>query len=114
MLELLPLTDIVSTVSVILVILFFVTSVDSGSLVMDVIAAGGKMDTPVPQRVFWCVLSGSVAMALMLAGGVASFQALAIAAGLPFGAVLLLMCAGLAKGLLEQRRARDRPSGEVS
>ena len=103
MLELLPLAGVVSTISVILVVLFFVTSVDSGSLVMDVITAGGKMDAPVLQRAFWCVLAGSVAMALMLAGGMASFQALAISVGLPFSVVLLVMCAGLVKGLLEER-----------
>ena len=107
MLEPLPLTGIVSTVSVLLVVLFFVTSLDSGSLVMDVLAAGGKVDAPAPQRVFWCVLAGSVAMALVVAGGTASFQAMAISVGLPFAAVLLFMCAGLIKGMLEDHSAQS-------
>ena len=102
MLEQLPLTDIVSTVSVFLIAIFFVTSADSGSLVMDTITAGGKLDAPVQQRVFWCVLAGVVATALMLGGGMASLQALTISIGLPFGAVLLLMCVGLVKGLREE------------
>lgn len=99
MLEQLPYTDIVSTISVLLIAIFFVTSADSGSLVMDIITAGGKMDAPVQQRVFWCVLAGLVAAALMLGGGMASLQALTISIGLPFGVVLLIMCVGLVKGL---------------
>ena len=102
MLEQLPFTGFVSTVSVFLIAIFFVTSADSGSLVMDIITAGGKMDAPVQQRVFWCVLAGVVAIALMLGGGMASLQALTISIGLPFGVVLLLMCVGLIKGLREE------------
>ena len=102
MLEQLPFTRIVSTVSVFLIAIFFVTSADSGSLVMDIITAGGKMNAPVQQRVFWCILAGVVAIALMLGGGMASLQALTISIGLPFGVVLLIMCVGLVKGLREE------------
>ena len=101
MLELLPFTEIVSAISILLIAIFFITSADSGSLVMDIITAGGKLDAPVQQRVFWCVLSGIVAVTLMLGGGMASLQALTISIGLPFGLVLLLMCVGLTKGLRE-------------
>jgi BCCT family betaine/carnitine transporter len=103
MLEQLPFTGIVSTISVFLIAIFFVTSADSGSLVMDIITAGGKLDAPVQQRVFWCLLAGMVAIALMLGGGMASLQALTISVGLPFGVVLLLMCLGLLKGLREEQ-----------
>ena len=102
MLELLPLTGFVSAVSVLLITIFFVTSADSGSLVMDTITAGGKMDAPVRQRVFWCLLAGLAAMALMLGGGMESLRALTLAVGLPFAVVLLCMCAGLVKGLREE------------
>jgi BCCT family betaine/carnitine transporter len=88
---------------VFLIAIFFVTSADSGSLVMDIITAGGKLDAPVQQRVFWCLLAGMVAIALMLGGGMASLQALTISVGLPFGVVLLLMCLGLLKGLREEQ-----------
>ena len=102
MLEQLPLTGLVSTISVFLIAIFFVTSADSGSLVMDIITAGGKMDAPVFQRVFWCVLAGLVAIALLLGGGMSSLQALTISVGLPFAVVLLLMCVGLFQGLREE------------
>ncbi len=102
MLEGLPFTDIVSTISVFLIAIFFITSADSGSLVMDMITAGGKMDSPVAQRVFWCVLAGMVAMALMLGGGMASLQSMTISISLPFSLVLLLMCVGLFRGLHEE------------
>jgi BCCT family betaine/carnitine transporter len=103
MLEGLPLTHIVSTISVFLIAIFFITSADSGALVMDIITAGGKLDAPVVQRVFWCVLAGMVAIALMLGGGMASLQSLTISIGLPFGLVLLLMCLGLTRGLLDEK-----------
>lgn len=99
MLEHLPFTTVASTVSVFLIAIFFITSADSGSLVMDIITAGGKLDAPVQQRVFWCILAGLVAIALMLGGGMASLQALTISIALPFGVVLLLMCLGLFRAL---------------
>ena len=74
--------------------------------VVQIITAGGKLDVPVQQRVFWCLLSGMVAIALMLGGGMASLQALTISVGLPFGVVLLLMCLGLLKGLREEQLPR--------
>ncbi len=103
MLEQLPFTEFVSTISIFLIAIFFITSADSGALVMDIITAGGKMDTPVQQRVFWCVLAGLVAIALMLGGGMASLQALTLSIGLPFCLVLLIMCIGLYKGLRDEQ-----------
>ena len=71
---------------------------------MDIITAGGKMDAPVRQLVFWCLLADIVAITLLLGGGMASLQALTISIGLPFGVVLLLLCVGLFKGLREEIR----------
>ena len=67
MLSELPLASITSVIAVVLVIVFFVTSSDSGSLVIDTITAGGKVNAPVSQRVFWCIFEGLVAIALLLA-----------------------------------------------
>ncbi len=91
MLEQLPLTGITSFVSIVLLIIFFITSSDSGSLVVDTIAAGGKFDAPVGQRVFWCSAEGLVAIALLLGGGLRSLQALAVASGLPFAIIVIGM-----------------------
>ena len=88
--------------ALILIAIFFVTSADSGSLVVDTITAGGKMDAPVQQRVFWCILVGMVAIVLLLGGGIGSLQALAISVGLPFSIVLLVMCVSLYKGMREE------------
>ena len=104
MLAELPLASITSFVGIILVVVFFVTSSDSGSLVIDTITAGGKVDAPVPQRVFWCVFEGAVAIALLLGGGLASLQAMVISTGLPFTVVLLLMCYATWRGLVAERR----------
>ena len=69
LLETLPLTNVTSFIGLLLVVVFFVTSSDSGSLVIDTITAGGKLDAPVAQRVFWCVFEGLIAIALLLGGG---------------------------------------------
>lgn len=99
MLEQLPLTGITSFVGIILVVVFFVTSSDSGSLVVDSLASGGKLESPVPQRVFWAVIEGVVAATLLLGGGLSALQTAAISAGLPFAIVLLVMCFSIYKGL---------------
>ncbi|MFW8592928.1 BCCT family transporter [Cribrihabitans neustonicus] len=100
----LPLASITSFIGIVLVIVFFVTSSDSGSLVIDTITAGGKVDAPVPQRVFWCIFEGAVAIALLLGGGLAALQAMVISTGLPFTIVLLLMCWAIFKGLRTEAR----------
>ena len=109
MLERLPMADVVSAVSVVLITIFFVTSADSGSLVMDTITAGGKLDVSARQRSFWCLLAGAAAMALMLGGGMVSMQALMLAVGLPLTLLLLCMCVGLTKAFIEElRRSASR------
>jgi BCCT family betaine/carnitine transporter len=103
MLDGLPLAAITSTIAIVLVIVFFVTSSDSGSLVIDTITAGGKVDAPVPQRVFWCTFEGLVAIALLIGGGLTSLQAMVISTGLPFTLVLLIMCWAIFRGLQSER-----------
>ena len=104
MLGQLPLTSITSFVGIILVIVFFVTSSDSGSLVIDTIAAGGKVNAPIPQRIFWCSFEGLVAIALLLGGGLTALQAMAVSTGLPFTIILLIACWSIVKGLIAERR----------
>jgi len=104
MLEALPLHAITSFIGIVLVIVFFVTSSDSGSLVIDTITAGGKVDAPVPQRVFWCTFEGLVAIALLLGGGLGSLQAMAVSTGFPFAIVLLLACYSIIQGLRSEPR----------
>ena len=107
MLEQLPLSSISSFIGIVLVLVFFVTSSDSGSLVIDSITAGGKMNAPVPQRIFWACLEGLIAAALLYGGGkeaLSALQAGAISTGLPFTLVLLVMCISLYKGLSHEYR----------
>jgi betaine/carnitine transporter, BCCT family len=102
MLENLPFSGITTIVGVLLVLVFFVTSSDSGSLVIDGITAGGKHDAPVPQRIFWASMEGLLAGALLYGGGkeaLAALQAGTVAAGIPFTIVLLLVCVSLYRGL---------------
>ncbi len=106
MFDVLPFGTLLSIIAVILVLVFFITSSDSGSLVIDSITAGGKIDAPVPQRVFWALLEGAIAMALLWIGGTEAIQALqagAISTALPFTVILLLMCVSLLKGMRTER-----------
>lgn len=102
----LPLTTVTSLVGIVLVIVFFCTSSDSGSLVIDTITAGGKVDAPVAQRIFWAVFEGLVAIALLLGGGLAALQAAAVSTGFPFTIVLLLGCYALMRGLMSEPRGK--------
>ncbi|NHF73393.1 BCCT family transporter [Paracoccus xiamenensis] len=104
MLSQLPLTEITSFVGIVLVIVFFITSSDSGSLVIDTIAAGGKVNAPTPQRIFWCSFEGLVAIALLLSGGLTALQAMAVSTGFPFTIVLLGACWAIVKGLMGEKR----------
>jgi len=99
MLQSFPYANLSSGIGIILVISFFVTSSDSGSLVIDSITSGGKLDAPVGQKVFWAVSEGVVASVLLIGGGLKALQAASIATGLPFAVILLLMCYGLYKDL---------------
>ena len=104
MFEGLPWATLLSCIGMTLTIIFFVTSSDSGSLIIDIIAAGGKVDAPIPQRVFWCTAEGLVAIALLLGGGLKSLQAASLATGFPFAIVLLGMGACVWVGLSREAR----------
>jgi BCCT family betaine/carnitine transporter len=98
--------SILSVVAIVLVMVFFITSSDSGSLVIDSITSGGKIDAPVPQRIFWASVEGAIAIALLWIGGTEAIQALqagAISTGLPFTIILLLMCVSLVMGLRTEK-----------
>ena len=104
--DVLPYGDVLSVLSIILVLVFFITSSDSGSLVIDSITSGGKIDAPVPQRIFWAVVEGTIAGVMLWIGGSEALQALQAGVtitALPFTFVLLLMCVSLIKGLNSER-----------
>ena len=106
MLNELPLTALMSTVGIVLALIFFVTSSDSGSLVIDTITAGGKIDAPRPQRMFWATVEGLIAIVLLLGGGLAALQAGVTATAIPFSIVMLLMCYSIVKALNGELRHR--------
>lgn len=97
-----PFTSITSLIGIILVTIFFVTSSDSGSLVVDSITSGGKLDAPVGQRIFWAVMEGAVAAALLFAGGLKALQSVVISAGLPFALLLIVIIYSLYRELSQE------------
>ncbi|QDE31104.1 BCCT family transporter [Shewanella polaris] len=106
MFDSLPLGNLLSMLAVLLVLVFFITSSDSGSLVIDSITAGGKIDAPIPQRIFWAVIEGAIAAVLLWVGGTQAIEALqagAISTGLPFTIVLLVMCVSLLMGMRTEK-----------
>lgn len=107
MFDVLPFGSMLSIIAVVLVLVFFITSSDSGSLVIDSITAGGKVDAPVLQRVFWAFMEGAIAVALLWIGGSEAVQALqagAISTALPFTFILLAMCVSLLMGMRTERQ----------
>lgn len=118
----LPFASVTSTLAIVLIGVFFVTSCDSGSLVMDTIASGGDTETPALQRIFWCATAGIVSSVLLAAGGLSALQSVTISTALPFTFVMLLLVLALFMGMradIEQRRANPvgrsqaRPSSEI-
>ncbi len=122
MLEAFPFTVITSLIGVILVVSFFVTSSDSGSLVVDHLTSGGKLDSPVPQRVFWAIMEGAVAAVLLLGGGLLALQSAAVASGALFAVVLLISIYSMRKAFgnelkeieLAESRAEELAEGGSS
>jgi choline/glycine/proline betaine transport protein len=106
-LENFPLSSVLSFFSVLMIIIFFVTSCDSGAMVVDMLCSHGKNDTPLWQRVYWAVGIGIVAAILLLAGGLNALQTMTIASALPFTLVLLLAIAGLIKSLRVEAFKQD-------
>ena len=102
----LPWAQVTSFVAICLILIFFVTGWDSGTLVIDTMTAGGRTDTPLRQKSIWLLAVGGIGVVLLLSGGLTSLQAGAIATGLPLALVLLVMCWGTLKGLMVLHRAR--------
>ncbi|OMJ31198.1 transporter [Sphingomonas sp. Sph1(2015)] len=94
-LEYLPAASVTSTLAIALVAIFFVTSADSGALVIDTLASGGAEETPRWQRMYWCVLLGVTATLLLVAGGLGALQSATLLAALPFCFIMLLLAVGL-------------------
>lgn len=113
MVDALPLSSILSVVGIILVTVFFVTSSDSGSLVVDHLTSGGKLDSPIPQRVFWAVMEGLVAITLLIGGGLAALQTASVITGLPFAIILLLMIYSLYQGFKQEHEVEQVVRKEV-
>ncbi|KOC89094.1 choline BCCT transporter BetT [Winslowiella iniecta] len=106
-LEHFPFGNILSFIAMAMVVVFFVTSADSGAMVVDTLAADGTENTPVWQRIFWAGLMGVVAITLLLAGGMSALQTVTIASALPFSIILLVSIYGLFKALRVDAYKRD-------
>ena len=106
-LEHFPFSSVLSFIAMAMVIVFFVTSADSGAMVVDTLASGGVANTPVWQRIFWASLMGVVAIALLLAGGLSALQTVTIASALPFSVILLISIYGLLKALRRDLTKRE-------
>ena len=102
-----PMSEVLSFIAVIMVMVFFVTSADSGALVVNMLCAYGEDDTPAIQRSIWTVFIGLIAIVLLLAGGLSSLQTAAIASALPFSVALLFAMWGFWKALSQDVKKRD-------
>ncbi len=94
-----PFDTVLNVIAILMVVVFFVTSCDSGAMVVDILCSNGRNDTPVWQRIYWAVAVGVVAAILLYAGGLNALQTMTIASALPFAIVLLIAVYGLLKAL---------------
>ncbi|AFU70409.1 choline/betaine glycine uptake protein BetT [Psychroflexus torquis ATCC 700755] len=112
-----PFTLVLNLVAIILIVSFFVTSSDSGSLVIDSLTSGGKIDAPVGQRIFWAITEGAIAAVLLIGGGLEALQTASIVSALPFTVILFVMCYSLFLGLKEdfikkEKKANSKRNNE--
>ncbi len=112
LLENFPLRTITSTLGIVVIITFFVTSSDSGSMVIDIITSGGNPNPPVLSRLFWALMEGLVAGVLLIGGGLVALQTATITTGLPFAVIILGMCVALYRGLSEYASPQEFTIGE--
>lgn len=105
-LEGLPWSTITSAIATLLVVTFFVTSADSGALVIDMITSGRATGSPVWQRIFWAVAAGAIAAVLLISGGLNALQTAAIASALPFSVFMIFICYGVLRALQVEGTAR--------
>lgn len=110
-LDYLPLAAITGGIAIFLVVVFFVTSSDSGSFVVDMLASGGDPNPPVWSRAFWAIIEGAIAAVLLAAGTqtegdpLLALQTMAILLAFPFSIVMVGLCIATGKALLAEQRA---------
>jgi choline/glycine/proline betaine transport protein len=104
MLGQLPFYNITAALCIFLVATFFITSSDSGSLVVDFMTSGGKLNAPRGQKVFWAFMEGAIAIALLVGGGLSALQSASISTGLPFAVILVFVSLSLLKSLKKDKQ----------
>ncbi len=112
LLERLPWGDVMQWIGLFLIVIFFITSSDSGSFVDDMVTSGGNPNPPVANRIFWGVSEGAAASVLLLAGGLKALQSASISAGLPQSLLLIVACFGLAKYLSQSMAEAEEEAGK--
>lgn len=106
-LENFPASTLLSGLAIAMVFVFFITSADSGAMVLNMLSSKGRDDTPLARRVFWMVMIGASALLLLIAGGLPALQTAAIAGALPFSLVLLFAIWGFLKALALDHAKRE-------
>ncbi len=109
-----PLTPALSLVSIVLLLVFFVTSADSATFVLGMMTSHGSLQPPLKRKIIWGILESGIACALLLAGGLTALREMAITAALPFTVVMLLLCYNLLRGLSEEYNQPDKPPSQLS
>lgn len=109
-----PLGAVLSFIAIAMVVIFFVTSADSGALVVNMLCSNGRDDTPLWQRMYWVVGVGLIAVILLLVGGLGALQTMTMVSAIPFSIVLLISTYGLMKALRVDLAKRDSLQANVS
>ncbi len=109
LLDNLPFSSITQWLGILLIVIFFITSSDSGSLVDDMVTSGGHPNPPVGTRIFWGVTEGAAAAVLLVAGGLTALQAASISAGLPQSVIVMVSCFSLVKALKKDHEVKGVP-----
>lgn len=106
MLEQLPLGTIVAFIATMLIMIFFITSADSATFVLGMLTSDGKLDPSARVKLTWGIMQSSIAVVLLISGGLTGLQTASIVTALPFAIVLIGMCFSLLKALKAEDKER--------
>ncbi|MEM6708944.1 MAG: BCCT family transporter [Pseudomonadota bacterium] len=98
-LEYLPASSVLCAVAIVMILVFFVTSADSGAMILNMLSSHGRDDTPITRRLFWTASIGVAAIALMWSGGLGALQTAVLVSAVPFSIVVLFAIWGFARAL---------------
>ncbi len=103
-----PFGIVLGAIATLLIITFFITSADSATFVLGMLSSEGRLNPGLSVKLSWGILQSSIAVILLLSGGLKGLQTASIITALPFGIIMAFMCVSIYKALQEEVKSERR------